>query len=310
MSQRRDNHRYDLSSLSIDEPRRPVNWRWLRAVRFADRNAAPVELGRFSDATVKVAFQYLQARKNAGNDFETLSVEHPRLHRLHRTYNPDGDESGAMHRWMLEAMIMSGQNHKDIATYFRMTNEDVLLYESLFFDVRDRLDSPGFIMAEVLDVVIRGAFDELESDKWWKALGYFGGRAGMGSDLITHYWSFNRLPDGVREWLDDALVSALRKRSLKALNARHTHGETTERLLAALIANRKVENEEKRALAPVDGSTGVRELLEAVTMTVAHVTRTPIAADEERVPALIVRELTNAGVFKQLPPPKELKDDA
>jgi hypothetical protein len=50
----------------------------------------------------------------------------------------------------LEAMVLAGEDGAEIAHHLALTAEAVGWYESVFFDVRDRLDAAGFIVHEVI----------------------------------------------------------------------------------------------------------------------------------------------------------------
>jgi len=146
---------------------RPPDWRYQRALRLVQegRHLSP----RHYDATTRAIAEQLRARQRKGVSAVVGS-------------QGDIDLRAAMHiyfstlplRAVIEALVLAGEAPTSIATHVGVSARAIEWYETAFFDVRDRLSAPAFIVHRV----IAGAAAQSGSAPFmhvWKTAAYLGG---------------------------------------------------------------------------------------------------------------------------------------
>src|SRR5690606_3167185 len=74
-------------------------------------------------------------------------------------------------RWYIESLVLAGDSAENIAEYLGQDIKTVTTYEKLFFDVRSKINSKGYIMSQIITKAVeRGLFDR-EHDFLWKIIG-------------------------------------------------------------------------------------------------------------------------------------------
>jgi hypothetical protein len=147
---------------------RPPDWCWRRAVYLHDRGQPVLE--GFDSALVEVAVrlvsQLVSTRSKAGQ----VEPRRPasRLARAHAIYAGLPPQK----RSILEAWVLTGLPAKEIAARCGLEKQVVLIYQKVFFDVRDRLGARGYITHNVLDLWPRPA---ATLDNVLKRFGFIGG---------------------------------------------------------------------------------------------------------------------------------------
>jgi len=146
------------------------DWRWLRAQEIADAHSSPRRVG--DDKYVKKAYKFLmRMRRNDPKVDARLKSEYPQLYHAFRMY----DNPTPM-RWMLEAGVMADQPPSELALYLNTDEHIIETYERTFFDVRDALNNPGCIRANVLGLAVTASGTLPDSpDILWKVIAYEGG---------------------------------------------------------------------------------------------------------------------------------------
>ena len=248
--------------LRVDNPRRPVDWRWIKARQMHTNGRK--RGGRFTDVLVSKLIVYLND-KYKGKDSEELASKHPYFYEVDSIYS-DCD----VERWMLEGLIISGEDQEDIASDFGLTKEIVQLYEALIFDVRNRLSQKMFIMGQVLNTATSGEFDDSDKDKWWKVLGYHGWKNELGSAIIRAEWDYAELPTTVKDWYHSVVDSALAKRGAVTASSRRMNKDVAEYLMANYWQSRRTLEAKE---AEGSGDSPGEELLESLSMTIQDVTQ-------------------------------------
>jgi hypothetical protein len=71
--------------------------------------------------------------------------------------------------------VLAGEHPRGIAAKAGLRDGVVELYERLFFDVRDRLGAPDFIMSQVVGPKAYMGLNAQDLDVLWKLLGYVHG---------------------------------------------------------------------------------------------------------------------------------------
>jgi hypothetical protein len=158
--------------LRPNSPLRPPDWRWLKVKAYRRANR---ELSRFkNDRYVFEAHRFNERLEESTEAWqaEELCDENESLFFAYSFYSTEGRESN---RWELEARLLSKEDYASIATKLGCTVETVDLYEKLFFNVSDRLDSVGWVINSVIGRSIHTGLNERDYDLLWKMYGYLGG---------------------------------------------------------------------------------------------------------------------------------------
>src|SRR3954447_17001009 len=131
-------------SIAQDSPVRRPQWRLDRVMQLISHRPRPILLGRLDDHYVR-AYRRLTMKFRAAGDNEAkrdaVFLEYPdvcQAHLLH--YSPDFER-----RQILEARLLTNESYEEIANRYATSAKVIEYYEKLFFHVRDRLDSSGWI---------------------------------------------------------------------------------------------------------------------------------------------------------------------
>src|SRR5205823_3925434 len=136
-----------------EDPQRPPDWRWGRAVERAETRGGSFRPCR--DPYVVAAQRYREAwgrcRGAAGR--QRLTTRFPALDQAFRVYADPGDP----YRHAVEARVLAGQPPADIADRTGLPAVVVLAYEAVFFDVRSRLRYPDYVLHRVIGPRLQAA---------------------------------------------------------------------------------------------------------------------------------------------------------
>ena len=155
-------------------PAHPADWRWQRAVLRVETRSRR-QLGA-DDDWVRRAARYLRELRKGFDRAVRLDPDLAAAHQI------AGQHS--LKRFEFEARILARQPANEIAPRCHLATNVIEVYQQLFFDVRDRLDTPSWITHQVLGPK---AWEPLERDdiEWlWKDLGYRYGAAAI-DELTT-----------------------------------------------------------------------------------------------------------------------------
>ncbi len=147
------------------------DWRWQLAVEQSSRadnffRGAP-------DHTVRVAKQFYRAWSRCRNeaDQSLLADQMPTLACAHALYR---DRRSPV-RHALEARLLTPELLPVIAEKCALPTSVVACFADLFFDVRDHLEHPGYILHHVLGSSLHGGTGSWKYDVTWKFFAYVGG---------------------------------------------------------------------------------------------------------------------------------------
>lgn len=282
---------YPWATLTAENRRRPLDWRWLRARQIV--STGKKNGGRFEDPIVNRACNLLAiqndeaglaslgetaARRSSPDSIpsedltedDRIQAELPDLYDAHIIHTYD-----LTTRWQMEAMILSGENTQYIANQTSANAKAVGVYEQLFFDVRDRLKASAFIAGQVLDSASRHDIPVGDPDKWWKVLGYQGYRLGVGSGLLAAFWDFDMIPDEVQDWYYRVVESNLAKQSAAFTATVRINPEVANFFLQNFWSARKIRMDQEKSSSNSaqlgSDMDSKRSLLESMSMTVSSV---------------------------------------
>jgi len=151
-----------LMDFTEANPAHPADWRWQRAVvRVETKSRRQL---RADDEWVRRATRYLRKLRKGFDRAVRLDPDLAAAQQLAGRHS--------LNRCEIEARILARQPANEVAAKCRLATCAIEVYEKLFFDVRDRLDTPSWITHQVLGPK---TWQPLERDdiEWvWKGLGY------------------------------------------------------------------------------------------------------------------------------------------
>jgi hypothetical protein len=211
--------------MSIEfSPRNPVrspSWRWDRA-RNVLEDGVPFSRRR-DDKHVRRAIEFRRRLEEATvpSQIAALELYDEGLFWAHQIFHQTDEYYEAL-KHELEARILAQDTTENTARRCCATLETVLAYETVFFNVSERIENRGYILHRVLGPQIH---DNLRPSDWpllWKVFGYFGGPVVL--DMMIDQQVDPQRPNSPSElskFVQDLAAKAITR---KAAVAAHTMG--------------------------------------------------------------------------------------
>lgn len=201
-----------------DNPRRAPHWRWLRAVELDAGGPRP---SRVLDGPA--GFEWIRRASRLKRRFErsnnnpsnlrALLVRDADLFWAHSIWLDDR----APTRWGIEARVLADETDEEIAEKMGARPEVVSAYINVFFDVREKMQHPDYVINVILaDAVTRG-LQERHYDLLWKLMGYHGGPHVLDA-AINKFVSLGKPTsrDDVSGFLQDFAINSMKYKSAVA----------------------------------------------------------------------------------------------
>ncbi len=201
-----------------DNPLRSPSWRADYVRRVVD---AGKRCGIAEDQFVRAYKTFILKMRRAANVEDQLDIfpKYADLYYAHLyQHNPDPEW-----RWLLQACLISGQSNSEIAEYMAMSPGTVEWYEAIFFNVRERLRSRGYIVKCILSKIN----DRVNDPAWsftaenkrlcYLIFAYYGGPLML--DVITSGFAPAPPPEKLEDtdaWLDLTVQRLIRSNALQA----------------------------------------------------------------------------------------------
>lgn len=161
-----------LVHLRQNSPLRPVDWRWLKVKAYSQ---LPTGLSRFKiDRYLFEASKFKERLDLVVTELDSVELCEAN-ECMFDAYSFYDNNSSTSHRWELEARLLARESYASISDKMSLSIETIDLYEKIFFNVSDRLDSVSWIVNSVVGRSIHVGLTERDFDLLWKMYGYFGG---------------------------------------------------------------------------------------------------------------------------------------
>jgi hypothetical protein len=209
---------------------RPTDWRWQRAGELVAAEKTPQRHRDYDHILDIVKFRKLEREARNPGHHIALAAQFPYLYEAWRVYNSTKHTC----KWEMEARLLTQESITDVALSMGTTPEIVELYERCFFNVFDRLASPGFITHQVFGPAVHIGVNERPYDLLWKMYAYW-----MGSVMLDYVIYMFNAPDHPSS---PAVVPAAAEQDISIM-ARYN----------AMMANRRIRVDAHNAEAIMNG---------------------------------------------------------
>lgn len=226
-----------------DNPIRAPHWRWLRAAQIdagglrTSRRVDGPEGFKWIRRAVNMKRRYEQFINNPAKLY-ALSKHDAALFWAHNIWVEDKMPT----RWAIEAHILADESQDDIAKKVGTDPAIIAAYESVFFDVRERLNNREYVLNVVIkDSVTRG-LSERHYDLLWKIFGYQCGSFVLDSIIgrFTSPYKPQREED-VAGFFNDAAIGIIKQKATIAALSVPVNSHTQTLLLEAFVKYVEIE---------------------------------------------------------------------
>jgi len=226
-----------------DNPLRAPNWRWLRAVEVDAAGPRPSKRRDGEDGFPWIRRAIRLKRRHAlnanrPNALYALAQADSELFWAHSIWANEK----APTRWAIEARILAGEADADIAKKIGCSPDIITAYESVFFNVREKLDHSEYIVNVVMaDAVARG-LSERQYDLLWKMFGYQGGSLVL--DAMISKFTLMRRPEkaeDVSAFFQESAINSMRHKAAVAALTVPINSHTQLLLLDAYVKYVEIE---------------------------------------------------------------------
>jgi len=133
----------------VYDPYRRPDWRFERVLQLADRQPVPGRCTKRDDDAIRDMKSFLlRWRNRSASGRDELLHENPGLYYAYRLHENEADDHEL--EFMIQSRLLSGQSSEDIANALGTLPEAVTWYETIFFNVIDRLENHDWIVKHVL----------------------------------------------------------------------------------------------------------------------------------------------------------------
>ena len=208
-----------MLEIAPSNPRRPTDWRWQRACFLAENTPTTESFSfhrRDDDEWVRQAAAFKRRLDGCADDADRRSLVHNAsdLYWAHDIYQDEGNP----YKSELEARLLSRAESGVISQRLGVEAGTVNLYEKLFYNVEDKLDTPGYVYHTAIGREMHRGFTEREYDKLWKWYAYAYGSCML--DSMVGQVIDATPPDTPAQvkatWKDDGMSSIIRKQAIAA----------------------------------------------------------------------------------------------
>lgn len=252
--------------VAYDNPLRPVDWKWQRAVAIYENIGAAASRRRDTPnghAWIKRAKSFKTDIENARTDAmrEQVAYNYRDIFWAHWIWASENPM-----KYSLEAHILARENNFEIGYRCGVAPDVVEAYEQLFFNVRERIHHRKYILNVVIGVAAHRGLSEREYDLLWKLYAY-----NLGSHVLdaledkfaNPMWCGT--PDGVGAAIQDDAIGTLK---LKAALAAKTVQVNSHTQLALLEQFTKFVEVERNTDSTGKAAEQILENIQAMMITI------------------------------------------
>ena len=251
-------------------------WRWNTICDLVDNGRAMNRAEK--DVYMRRGYNFKQR--------DLTAVDTPGRRSLLRDY-PDIFHAHAMwvypasEKWIIEAAIMTRADNEKIAQFVGKTPEVIAAYEKLFYDIRAKLDNPGYVMSRVvMPSIIRG-LHERDFDLLLKSIAYV-----AGWDIFVSFMSGGPLTDTARSWVKEGVYDDILRKSYYALKRVDVNNTNATEIITQVLKLKEIETEQGTGVAQQEATRVLAGFLDICTTSVIP-NKEPLLLAEPRAVELL-----------------------
>jgi len=192
------------------------------------------------------------------SDLEDLKRDDPDIFTARCLY---GDPTSV--RWIIEAGLLTPAPYEEIGDYIGYPASVIDVYEQLFYQVRDRLESRGYIQNMILMPVVAKSLHSQDFDFLYKILGYCSGwRA------LTSFIDVGEMDANTEGWINSSLRSRLKKLGWMAVHRVEVNQFSALEIIDKCLELQRIEREQGTGNAQDQAATLMKDLLESRSLTI------------------------------------------
>ena len=239
-------------------PTRGVSWRVSRVNEILKSHGQP---SRTLDDKMTHRYYRFRMRYDTMSPAEVAQVErqYPDIWGAVKLYK---QAIGA--KWLIEAAIMGNVSMDEFPEDVYFNSEILKAYESLFFDIRDKLKYEAYIVSTIF-MPRMGSGDPRNFDYFWKVLAYFGK-----FDFVRDWWRVGEISDTTADWLMTAYRNQVLKDGMIAQQVRVINQYNATEVIGQTMDMVRMINEEQQSRGGTGGIAleSLQTLVNSITMSV------------------------------------------
>jgi hypothetical protein len=206
-------------------------WRWDVITALTEENR-PLSRN-ISDVLVRQGYHFFKRYNKAKTRIENLDIkaDYPDVYRAYNLYSDWSSE-----KWLIEAGILTGEPTEKICEWTGHKPETVETYQSLFYDIRDRLKARGFILNRVMMPAVNRGMHARDYDLLLKMLAYCGGW-----NVFTEFLDGANMSDGTRQWLSTNFSDKLLKQGWVAVHRLEVNNFNSVEVINTIVKLKEIE---------------------------------------------------------------------
>ena len=257
-----------------------VDWRWQRVLELADAAASASRKG--VDHWVKRAYNYQKRKATLNVRTESrLAAAYPNIHTAFLIHM-----NAVTHfRWIIQAAVLADVDRKELADFLALTPDIIENYEMLFFDVRCKLKSRGYIIGSVLGPIMATGVNGTDPDGFWKILAFNGGW-----EHVQGCWDAGRATSKAMAFYKTLGVQqAVIKSAASGVGVQPNNFNAVD-LMRVGLERVQLEEERGKAVGGDEHTESFAALIENLNVTVQD-PRAQLPAEEERLALPAAKEI-------------------
>jgi hypothetical protein len=249
-----------------------VDWRWQRVLELDEADAKASR--ERDDYWVKRAHNYQKRKATLHVRTESrLAAAYPAIHTAFQIHM----NTVTHFRWIIQAAVLANVDRKELAEFLALTPEIIEAYEMLFFDVRRKLKSRGYIIGSVIGPIVATGVNGNDPDGFWKILAFNGGW-----EHVQGCWDAGTAtPKAMAFYKDVAVQQVILKAAASGLGVQPNSFNAVD-IIRAGLERVQVEEDRGQAVGGDEHTASFQALIDNLHVTVEN-PRAKLGAVEERL---------------------------
>lgn len=233
-------------------------WRWDLITSFLENGE---ELPRsHPDNWLRQGFNFMRKHENAKehNRFMRLLLDYPAIYQAHELYIDWTSE-----RWMIEAAIIAGVEAAELAQFVGHPEDVITAYEMLFYDIRKKLSSRGWVLNRVMMPAVQRGIHERDYDMMLKSIAFE-----HGWEHLKSYMGSGCFSEASRKWIKTAIRDNLLRKGYVATARTEVNSYNAIDMIGLCLKLEEIETTKGSGASTEEAGKVFSQLLENCATTV------------------------------------------